>query len=391
MMGFFRRALVALAAVVALSAAPAFAQQSAWDNVGRVVVIGDLHGDYDKFLAMVRDAGLIDANGDWSGGAAHLVQLGDIPDRGDHSRRIIDHLMRLQPQAAKAGGHVHPLIGNHEAMNVEGDVRYVSPGEYAAFVDRGSARKRDAYYRRYQAALRKTPPASGLPAFDAAYRAQWDAEHPLGFVEHRFAWAPTGAYGKWVTNNSALVRINDTLYMHAGIGPLFPAADRDTLNEAVRAALRGRPSPAFPDITTNQQGPLWYRGLALNDEATEKANLEALLQRFGVARIVVGHTKRAPMVFPRFDGRLIVADIAVPAGGVDPRAYLVQENGALTAVHRGQRIPMQATTREGYCAYVAAVAALEPPQGQAARLNAACLAGLPPPTPTVVTADPSAP
>src|SRR5688572_6124464 len=107
-----------LAALFALTfAAPAQAV-SEWDNVPRIVAIGDLEGDYEKFVDMLRTAELIDARNNWRGGRAHLVQLGDIPDRGPNSRQIMDLLMRLEPQARRAGGHVHALIGNHEAMNI---------------------------------------------------------------------------------------------------------------------------------------------------------------------------------------------------------------------------------------------------------------------------------
>ena len=82
----------------------------------------------------------------WSGGATHLVQLGDVPDRAPDTRKILDLLMRLEPQARRAGGYVHALIGNHEAMNVYGDLRYVSEGEIAA---------RDAGYKPYSLETRR--------------------------------------------------------------------------------------------------------------------------------------------------------------------------------------------------------------------------------------------
>lgn len=359
----------AAALLFVLAAAPAALAQSAWDNVARVVVIGDLHGDYPKFAAMLTEAGLIDARGHWSGGQTHLVQLGDVPDRGADTRKILDLLMRLEPQAQRAGGQVHALIGNHEAMNIEGDLRYVSAGEYAAFADRNSARKRDTYYRLTVDTLTRSPPPGGLPTFDETYRKDFDARFPLGYVEHRHAWATHGTYGAWVLRNPAVIRINDTLYMHAGIGPEFPPATLDGMNAAVRGALTGKPDPALADITTNQQGPLWYRGLALNAEAAETANLEALLARYGVKRIVIGHTKRAAAVLPRFGGRVIITDVAVPEGGVDPRAFLIAENGALSVMHRGQRVPFSDADP---CAYFTAIAALDPPGGPTQRLAANC-------------------
>lgn len=361
MIRYFRTlfAACALLAGACASAPAASAQaQSEWDNVTRIVAVGDLEGDYEKFADMLRTANLIDAQGDWIGGRTHLVQLGDIPDRGPNSRMIMDHLMRLEPQARRAGGRVHALIGNHEAMNVEGDLRYVHPGEYAAFADAGSERRRQRLYDRTLEELRARPSA-GQPVIDGAFRAQWESAHPLGYVEHREAWGVNGRYGRWIASHDAVIRINDTLFVHGGLGQSFVTPSADVMNNAVRGALQGRPDPAYLDIVINQEGPLWYRGLSLNAEETERANLEALLARHGVARIVVGHTKRASTVWPRFDGRVLIADIAVPAGFSDPHAFLEIEGGAVTTIYRGTRVPLRASTRGDTCAYLAAIAALD--------------------------------
>jgi hypothetical protein len=371
MMKAIRTAAAALAALCFLAAPQAYAQ-SAYENVERVVAIGDLEGAYEKYLDMLRTAGLIDARGNWSGGRAHLVQLGDIPDRGPNTRAIMDHLMRIERQARRAGGRVHPLIGNHEAMNIEGDLRYVHPGEYAAFVTSNSARVREQFYQETVRRLRRNPPASGVPTFDAAWRAAWEAEHPLGWVEHRRAWAPGGVYGRWIVTHNAVLRINDTLFVHGGLGPSFAGHDRASMNRAVQGALRGRPLPGLEDIVTNQEGPLWYRGLARHDEATESANLDALLAHHGVRRIVIGHTKLAPLIVPRFGGRVLVADIAVPGDHPDPHAFVLLEEGQAIAVHRGQRVPITAETPQQRCAYFAAIAALDPPASPVARMAARC-------------------
>lgn len=358
----------ALAAFFALASAPAEARAQEWDNVPRIVAIGDLEGDYAKFVDQLRTAGLIDARNRWTGGRAHLVQLGDIPDRGPNSRQIMDLLMQLEPQARRAGGYVHALIGNHEAMNVTGDLRYVHPGEFAAFADRNSPRRRNQLYTQTQAALRANPPAAGVPVFDAAFRAQFDAERPLGWVEHRQNWAANGRYGRWIAGHNAVIRINDTLFLHGGIGPSYAGVDRATMNNAVRGALRGRPAEAYADILRNQEGPLWYRGLSLNPEETERANLDAVLARHGVARVVVGHTKRATTVFPRFGGRVLIADIARAEGYADPHTYLIIEGGAVTTMHRGQRIALDASTPEARCNYFRQVAAADGDTGPNATL-----------------------
>ena len=111
-----------------------------WTGVKRVIAIGDLHGDYPRYFDVMQSAGLIDKKGKWSGADTHFVQTGDITDRGPDSRKIIDHLVGLKKQAKRKGGYVHLLIGNHETMNVVGDLRYVSAGEYEAFTTSNSVR-----------------------------------------------------------------------------------------------------------------------------------------------------------------------------------------------------------------------------------------------------------
>lgn len=353
------RILPGLLLALFLAAAPA-APPPAAQPASRTVVIGDLHGEYDRFLDMLRQAALVDARGDWAGGRARLIQLGDVPDRAPDTRKILDHLRRLEPQARRAGGRVHALIGNHEAMNVTGDLRYVVPGEYAAFAGPRSAAARDAYYARYVAALKARPPAAGLPVFDAAFRARFDAERPLGWVEHRQAWAPTGTYGRWIATHDAALRIGDTLYVHGGVGPAYLPYDVETMNAAVIAALKGEPGLAGgpPDILEHPEGPLWYRGFAQNEEAAEAPHLAAVLNKHGVKRIVIGHTKRYFTVTPRFDGAVIMADVAVRPGCTDPHAFLIDEGGTLSVMHRGRKLPF-GLKGEALAAFQAQVAALD--------------------------------
>ena len=128
-----RLGLFVLAAAMAASAAAARDESCEITGAERVVAIGDVHGAYPEFLAVLRMAGLVDEKGHWTGGRTHLVQTGDILDRGSGTKQVMDLLMKLEGQAKKAGGRVHALLGNHEAMNLLGDLRYVSREEYKAF------------------------------------------------------------------------------------------------------------------------------------------------------------------------------------------------------------------------------------------------------------------
>ena len=137
-------ALLAAAGLGAASASAAAAGQVEWSGVDRVVAFADVHGAYDEVTALLKSVQVVDSDLRWTGGKTHLVSLGDLLDRGDDSRKVMDLLMRLQDEAATAGGRVHVLLGNHEAMNVLGDLRYVDPGEYSAFAGEEPTGQRDA-------------------------------------------------------------------------------------------------------------------------------------------------------------------------------------------------------------------------------------------------------
>jgi hypothetical protein len=122
---------------------PAVAGQWQHSGVERIVAVSDIHGAYDAMVDTLRNAGVLDVELGWSGGSTHLVIVGDILDRGPDSRDAMDLLMRLEREAEAAGGMVHVLIGNHEAMNLVGDLRYVSKEEFADFADEETAEERE--------------------------------------------------------------------------------------------------------------------------------------------------------------------------------------------------------------------------------------------------------
>ena len=136
--------------------------QDVWTGVERVIAVGDVHGDYEQLVAVLQSAGVIDREEKWIGGKTHLVQTGDMLDRGPDSRKVMDLLMRLEGEASKAGGRVHVLIGNHEAMNIYGDLRYVSAGDYASFTDGNSEKRFEEHYQRHLKHLKESPHLKGF-------------------------------------------------------------------------------------------------------------------------------------------------------------------------------------------------------------------------------------
>lgn len=337
-----RRALPLL--LLLLVRAPlATAGDDVWTGIDRVVAVGDVHGDHDQFVAVLRSAGLLDASEKWIGGKTHLVQTGDILDRGADSRKAMDFLMRLEDEARRAGGAVHCLIGNHEAMNLYGDLRYLSPGEVAAFKDADSEKARDEFFKEHRKELERALPPGKVPTFDEAYRKRWEADVPLGFAEHRRAFGPEGKYGKWIRGHNAVIQIDGTLFLHGGISPALVESSVRQINERVRAELQDF-ARLEGGIVQDPNGPLWYRGLATGEEVLLEKHLLKVLANYKVHRIVIGHTYTDGAVVSRFGGRVLQIDVGL-SRFYDPQgrmACLVLEQGRPYALHRGKRVELPA-------------------------------------------------
>ncbi len=300
-------------------AAPAGARQDTWTGVERIVAVGDVHGDHEQFVKVLRAAKVIDKDRNWIAGKTHLVQLGDVLDRGPDSRQAMDLLMKLQAQAAKAGGAVHPLLGNHEAMVLLGEWVYVHPGELEAF---GGAR------------------------------------------QFRQAMGPTGKYGKWIRSHNAVIRINDLLFAHAGLVPPAGRMSLRQINDAIRKELAKGDSDG---LAMDPGGPLWDRSLALGETGQVAAGLDAVLKRHGARRMVVGHTFSSDGVLVQHGGRLIRADVGMCAYYGGPAACLVVEKGVFYEVRhpgRKRRLAIGAATTRPATAPASRPAARRPQGGR---------------------------
>ena len=99
--------------------------------------------------AFFSDIGLIDKQNHWTGGKTTFVQTGDLLDRGPKPREVMDLMMALEKEASQAGGRVVSLLGNHEMMNIMGDLRYVTPANYASFADGNSESRQKSAYQQY--------------------------------------------------------------------------------------------------------------------------------------------------------------------------------------------------------------------------------------------------
>jgi hypothetical protein len=358
----------------------------------RLVAIGDVHGDFDALVAILQQAGLINAEHQWIGGDATLVQTGDFLDRGPKSRQVMDLLMELEKQASKAGGQVVVLLGNHEVMNIVGDLRYVSPEEYSSFADQDSEKKRQRAYRAAQEQAKQYAHLRRLPGSGSASEteAEWMQAHPLGFVEQREAFGPAGKYGRWLRNRPVIVQLEDVVFLHGGISPELASMNVKEINNRIHKEMQGfdecktymeerdlvLPFFTLREMTTaaktelelvrrrqiiisprregtlekflqygswfsvDPEGPLWFRGLATWPDDELADHLAKLEKKWGPVRFVVGHTTQPDgRIHERLDGRIFLIDTGMLSthytGG---RASALEiQNGKFTAIYLGER------------------------------------------------------
>ena len=326
----------------------------------RVVAIGDVHGAYSEFSAILRQTGLIDGNNKWTGGSTILIQTGDVLDRGHQARACLDLLMNLEQQADRLHGRVIPLLGNHEIMNIMGDLRYVTAEEYRDFADDQSGKLAERNYRDYLkfVAAHSRHTHTAVPENEATPQA-WMAEHPPGFFEYRDSMGPGGKYGRWLRKHHAIVQVGEGLFLHGGLNPNLQfgtiaelngrirdeLADFDSiwqslsdkrliwrymkLEEAIRQVaeelswIKARGQVEDPEAAEQMQkllglqswlsvspaGPLWYLGLAEEPEERLQVELKAMLTRLRVQYIVAGHVPLPKSgITPRFDNHVFLID-----------------------------------------------------------------------------------
>jgi hypothetical protein len=325
-----------------------------WTGVDKVVAIGDVHADHDAMMAAFRMGGVVDDSGSWCGGRSHAVQIGDLLARGSQARKSMDALRRLEREAEAAGGKLHALIGNHDAMPMYGQRAGTQDGEYEEFRTPDSERLLQELFDRDLAALRKTGRPVRSPQEIRDFHRNWSREHPVGSIEHALAFRPDAEYGSWVRAHNAVVRINDVLFVHAGISPKFLGTPVRLFNETIRGEL-AKPENLPPGMTTDLAGPLWYRAMGEGEEGLD-SHVDAVLKTYGVKRVVVGHSVTRTAILPRFGGKVVNVDLGLSRVYGRPPACLVLEGSAAYVVHKNTRIALPGEKREDLQEYLALVA-----------------------------------
>ncbi len=257
------------------------------EEAERIMVIGDIHGGYDSLVNFLQQNGVIDGSLNWVWGQNHLVLVGDIFDRGDKVTEALWLIYRIENQALMAGGAVHLILGNHEVMVLSGNMNYVS-NKYRLLTSRLNINYSTLFSRRT-------------------------------------------VLGQWLRSRNTLVRINDNLFVHAGLSPevLNSGLTLHEINEQVRY-LFNLPERHTGDIDRNTllgpRGPFWYRGYLEDNHEYQHLpddEFEAILEYFDVHSIFVGHTN-VKEITPLYNNRVFAIDVPFYTYGYPIQGLLIE-------------------------------------------------------------------
>jgi hypothetical protein len=261
------------------------------NHVPRILAISDIHGEYELLVEFLRKSGVIDDSCHWKWRDGHLVIVGDVFDRGDRVTECLWFIRQLESQAKQSGGDIHYIIGNHELMVLRGDNRYVNEKYLKGIV-------------------KKTK------------------------INYQDLFGPDMELGRWLRSKNTVIKINNMIFVHAGISPFLVNRDLriESINEIVRSSIDLRSSAlAFNDMASflfGNKGPFWYRGYHYEMENSytmvSVAELDNILEYYEATVIIVGHTE-IEQVSGLYGDRIMAIDVPVEKLGM--LEGLLWENG----------------------------------------------------------------
>ena len=249
--------------------------------VKRIIVLGDLHGDWEMTIKSLKIANLIDAKLNWIGDDTVVVQLGDQIDRcrfagipcklpqatkddEPSDMKILNYFTKLHTQAQKKGGAVYSIIGNHELMNVNGDMRYVS---YQNISDFNNYKKPD-----------------GSIITD-------------GMEARKWAFSPGNPIADFLgcTRQLSLI-IGSNIFVHAGVLPkIAEKYNVQEMNQILSLYLWDKlknPTDYKELLDSADYSPLWNRIFGSSSQSKQSCDylMNPLQEIYKVDRIFIGHT-----------------------------------------------------------------------------------------------------
>ena len=325
-------------------------KQYVWENIEKIIAVGDIHGDYNNFVKILKSAGLVDEQLKWTGGKCHFVQTGDLLDRGDHPKKVMDLLKRLQKEALQAGGRIHLLLGNHEEMNITGIVfrhpEYVSPKQFASFLPEDFRLRMESDFRQQLRNVSDSGTNSDDSLIDSYFDTKWKKLMESENIQRIYVENFNREYGRWLLEQNIAIKINGIIFSHGGISEKYSTWPLEKINDVLMEELnvyrlahkRGIVPKIKREILYMPDSPLWNRDFALKDERSYNRVVNKILKNLDAKHMVIAHTPPGSPVIPenqkdeiafrtRFDKKIWMIDTGIAEYYYGILSYLSIDKG----------------------------------------------------------------
>ena len=258
-----------------------------YTGVKNFITISDIHGQFDLFVKLLKTYKVIDKDYNWSYGKGHLVINGDVFDRGPRVTESLWLIYKLEKQAKESGGKVHYILGNHELMILNNDLRYMNEKYLTTTKIMGKS-------------------------------------YPQLYADNTIL-------GQWLRTKPVMVSINDFLFVHGGISPelIKKNISIEKMNQLFINQITGKDwhnilYDSTLSFLMDNKGPIWYRGYFTN--TFKESEVNQILDYYHMKHIVVGHTTLSNIAY-LFHGKIIGVDSGIKFG--DYGEIFIYKNGKL--------------------------------------------------------------
>ena len=275
-------------------------EKSETNKVSKALILSDIEANFKQFRLLLEGNGVIDHDFNWTFGDGHLVLDGDFFDRGTQLQEVLWFIYALEDKAKAAKGYVHFVLGNHEIMNLNGDLRYVQP-----------------QYFEHAKLMAKS------------YLELYGADTELG---------------RWLRTKNIIEKIGNILCMHGGFSPIMNrvALPLSKINQVARPYY-GDTAYAYPDAITeliySDFGPFWYRGYYTGKVRANIQQVDSTLTFYNSDHIATGHTIISNEVTSNFNGKVFNTDVPHAKGLSE--ALLVEDNKFYRVNVKGEKIELK--------------------------------------------------
>ncbi|WP_196139864.1 metallophosphoesterase [Aliikangiella sp. G2MR2-5] len=216
-----------------------------------VYAFSDLHGNIEYFKKVLINLGIVDENYNWNFANNGVVLTGDLIDKSSDDRALMWFIYNLEQQAAKHGGFVLVLLGNHEVFQLQGDFRHAHPV---------SVYLTQKMFPLTQALDKNT------------------------------------ILGEWLRSKPIIAKLNGYLFTHAGLSPkIIDINDLFSLNKVLLEYWQGKaPDDISYQAIFGPQGVINYRGMVKETPfypMLSQQQLNKLASKHDFKKIIFGHTE----------------------------------------------------------------------------------------------------